>query len=488
MLASLEHLRFRPSYIFRCQLVAASSACSTPRVLHPLSYEWLKRSERPTASLQRNCVLASASMSAKAMLSCVLAACAASSRAERTQMVMAPDAASLLDPLDLAVAESGGDSLMSVVSSAVRALATNQTVTPDAAVTNDAPPEVSPTAIEKAVTKEEATIAGKNTTVEKDPVEDLAEHVEGSLEYKALDDWRTAASGQVDGVVSQERDQLDPAATEGLRAAEKYAQMLKGLGNGFDTFRGALADFRAANRGLQGRQNQEVRETLQAARAEAEGTVNATGTPGVAPEKLDVVKHEVTPEVVHEAKAVTESDVEDITREADKLTGHSEGEVAEEDALESGSVVRKETAKEAADGLANIEEQIKNGEVTADTAVVEESVKKLVAEEEEQQNRITTACFALADSPLSGDKRTCKADVVNGIIEKNACEGHDHDLKAACNAASKCESKHVCVKDGTVVADTDGSWKVNDSPTCEAGDAESICVPKAGSYKLPVAP
>jgi len=358
------------------------------------------------------------------------------------------------------------------------------------------------------------------------PVEDHGEPVEGSLDYENLNTWRTEASDQVNGVVHEEKDTLDPAATEGLNAAEKYAEMLKGLGNGFDTFRGAIGDFRHAEKGQQGRQNEDVREMLQSTRVESGAAASAPHEvvpevkqvePEIKPEIKQAVeslvnKSEVKPEVKHqeivpqeprasplsestvggaskEAKTLTESDVGDVSHEAEKLTGQRENEAVEQDAIEAGSVVRQQTSQETQKALTDLEEQLKNGDISTDTQASEEAVQNLVNEEEAQQNRVTTACFAISDSPLKGDKRECHSDVVKGMFNSSEkiCEGHEDNLEAACNAASKCETKHVCVQDGAVVADTDGSWEVFDSPTCEAGDSQKVCVPKAGGFKLPVA-
>jgi hypothetical protein len=462
-------------------------------------------------------------MPAKAMLLCVLAACPALARAERSMLaVLAPDAESLLEPV---AAESmpraaGKESLMAVARSAESARAANQTGAANQTVSHDASPDVHDELVEE------------NKTVSHD-----AEPVEGSLEYKALDSWRTDASGQVDGVVSEEKDTLDPAATEGLNAAEKYAQMLNGLDNGFGTLRSAIGDFRAAEKGLQGRQNEEVRQTLTSARVESGATANVSETPGdkalekldeaeaaeheVKPtetpgdkalEKLDekeAAEHEVKPEVKHEdvvpqephasplsestvggasheTDTMTESDVGDISHEAEKLTGHAENEAKEEDAVEGGSVVRNQTSQETKRAITDLEQQLQNGEVSGDTQATEQAVKNLVEEEEEQQSRVTAACYALADSPLKGEKRKCNDEVVPGIIEAGVCEGHVGDLQAACSAADKCQTKHVCVNDGAVI-ESDGSWEVNDNPTCDKGSAQHVCVPKAGDFKLPVA-
>lgn len=442
------------------------------------------------------------------MLVCVLAACSALARAERSMLaVLAPDAESLLEP---DAAESvprleGSESLMAVARSAESARAANQTVSHDASPAAD---------VHDELVEDEKSAHAANQTVSHD-----AEPVEGSLEYRALDSWRTEASGQVDGVVSEEKDTLDPAATEGLQAAEKYAQMLNGLDKGFGTLRSAIGDFRAAEKGLQGRQNEEVRQTLTSARVESGAAANATEeTPGDrALEKLDEeeaaghgVQPEVKPEVKHEevvpqephasplsestvggvshgTETITESDVGDISHEAEKLTGHAENEAKEQDAVEAGSVVRHETSEETKKAISDFEEELKSGEVTSDTKASEQAVQNLVEEEEEQQSRVTAACYAVADSPLKGEKRKCNAEVVPGIIAASVCEDHASDLQAACNAADKCQTKHVCVDDGAVIADSDGGWEVNDNPTCEKGSAQHVCVPKVGDFKLPVA-
>jgi hypothetical protein len=380
--------------------------------------------------------------------------------------------------------------------------------------------------------------------------QNVPEPDEGSLEYSALDNWRTEAASQVDGVVSEEREKLDPAATEGINAAEKYAKMLNGLGNGLDTFKSAIGDFRAANKGMQGRQTEEVREMLQSARVESGATANATQTPveseAAAGQPLDeAVEHEVEREeevvppephasplngsVVGSGAAAnvtetpvtgqpldtaaereeevvpqephasplngsvvgsgatanaTEEAIEDASHEALKLTGHAENEATEEDAVESGSVVRQETSKEVKDAIVGLEKSLQSGEL-GDTNATELAVKNLVEEEEEQQARVTTACFALADSPLNGADRKCNSEVVKGIIEEKVCEDHKDSLKDACNAASKCQTKHVCLRAGAVVADNNSAWEVHDDPSCEAGDPEMVCVPKVGSFRLP---